>query len=137
MLYVVFFMGKNTIIAYLVVVTITVSLLIGGNSVYADKQECKERGTSHGDNSPSEKAFFKALNTDTLCDFSDGIDEMKYKGAIRENSKCDWECFMDTNVFQTAFDDAKMCMSERYDLPDDGKKNLEAYEIQACAQGNY
>ena len=104
---------------------------------FAGKNECDEVGTSHGDNSPSEKKFFQALHTQTLCSFTDMIDGMEIKGAIREDTHCDWQCFMDTNVFQTAFDDAKACMFERYDLPDDGKKNLEAYEIQACAQGNY
>lgn len=130
-------MNKRTAEAYLVAVTIAVTLFMGGNAVYADKQECKEVGTKHGDNSPSEKAFFIGLHEEEFCDFSEKIDGMEFKGAIREDSKCDWECFMDTNVFQTAFDDAKACMFERYDLPDDGKKNLEAYEIQACAQGNY
>lgn len=118
--------------------------------VVADDKEnnwCGEVGTNHGDNNPSEKKFFQKLKTENICDFSDDIDAMILKGAIEEDSKCDFDCFKQTTVFkqkpaelsEDGFENIKICMLERYqEFPkSNGDFHLAEYEIKDCAQGNY
>ena len=100
-------------------------------------EECKEIGDNHGDTSESESKLYKQLETQNFCEFVQDHDREEIKGEIREDTKHDWEWFVQTKVFQTAFEDAIFCMLDRYDLPDDGDKRLAGYEIQDCGQGNY
>ena len=83
----------------------------------------------HGDNNPSEKKFFNDMDENTFCEHAEGIDHMKYEGAIREDTKHDWDWFEDTMVYMSAGEETQEELEELYDLPDDGKKNLEAYEF--------
>ena len=102
-----------------------------------DNEECKEVGDNHGDTSESENKFYKQLNTQEFCEFVEDVDREEIKGEIREDTKWDWEDFVETKVFQTAFEDAVFCMLERYDLPDGNDKQLADYEIQQCGQNAY
>lgn len=90
--------------------------------------------TSHGDNSPSEKQFKKMLNDDsvTICELAEDIDHMKVKGSVS-----DWSDFKETTVYMGSSENVQDCLKDRFDLPDDGHKELQAYEIQKCAVGDY
>jgi hypothetical protein len=88
----------------------------------------------HGDNSPSEKKFKSMLNDDsvTICEMAEAIDHMKVKGSVG-----DWSDFEQTTVYQGTSEKVQDCLKDRFDLPDDGEKELQAYEIQKCATGDY
>lgn len=108
--------------------------MVPPNTVNAEKCEDiagveKWDSEGHGDNNPSEKQFFNDMDENTFCEHAEGIDHMKYEGAIREDTKHDWDWFEDTMVFMSAGEETQEELKELYDLPDDGKKNLEAYEF--------
>ena len=92
----------------------------------------KWNGNDHNDNNPSESEFKDHLDEMTFCEFTEDIDKMEKEGAIREDTKHDWEYFEDTMVYQSAGEETQECLKDKYDLPDDGKKNLEAYEFLDC-----
>lgn len=120
---------------------------IAGTYAEEEKDECDGVGTNHGDNSPSEKRFFKILNEKTLCDVVDEIDGMEAEGSIQEDTKHDWEWFTQTRVFQEkpeelseeGFENFKICAHERYhEFPEsNGDFHLAEYEIDNCGRGDY
>ena len=91
-------------------------------------------GTGHGDNSPSSKKFEKMLNDDavTICELAEDIDHMKVRGSVD-----DWSDFKETTVYMGSSDNVQDCLKDRFDLPDDGHKELQSYEIMDCAVGKY
>jgi hypothetical protein len=88
----------------------------------------------HGDNSPSESKFNKMLKDDsvTICELAEDIDHMKVKGSVD-----DWSDFKQTTVYMGSSENVQDCLKDRFDLPDDGHKELQSYEIQKCATGDY
>lgn len=119
-------------------VAISLILVTGiSNSAYAEK--CKDikyedkalkwDSEGHGDNSPSKKDFYNDMNENTFCEQARGIDHMDYKGAIREDTKHDWAWFKTTLVYESASEDTQKKLRDLYELPDNGKMNLEAYEF--------
>ena len=112
-------------------------VLFSGNTVSAEKCEdikyeddpLKWNSEGHGDNSPSEKDFFNDMDDNTFCEHAKGIDHMDYKGAIREDTKYDWDWFTNQLTFMSAGEETQEKLKDLYDLPDDGKSNLEAYEF--------
>jgi hypothetical protein len=116
-----------------------IAILIPTN-IYADsddpndRKDCKETGTSHGDNTPSEKRFKEFWNKD-ICKLSDCIDDMNCAGEIRGQKQMDK--YMESVAWNSSDVDMKGCQLIRFDLPDHGSKALQAYEIKDCAQGNY
>ena len=115
-------------------ILVALSLLLIANSAHAERNDdgyCKTSGTSHGDNTPSEKKFKEYLNKD-ICQLADCIDDMRCKGEIRNI-----DSFKDTKSWNTSNILMKGCMIDRYDLPDKGHSALQAYEIQRCATGDY
>lgn len=107
-----------------------------GNVQTASGETCEDiagvekwNSEGHGDNNPSEKEFIADMNEQTFCEFAEDIDHMEKEGAIREDTKHDWDWFEDTIVYQSAGEETQEKLKDLYDLPDDGKKNLEAYEF--------
>ena len=121
--------------------------IAGTGITYAEKDECKGVGENHDDNNPSEKRFFKILQEKTLCDVVDEIDGMKAEGSIEEDTKHDWDWFINTRVFQEkpeelseeGFENFKICAHERYhEFPEsNGDFHLAEYEIDNCGRGDY
>lgn len=110
-----------------------------GNFALAEKCEDikgveKWNPEGHDDNSPSSSKFKKMLNdeTVTICELAKSIDHMEVKGSVK-----DWSDFKETTVFMSTTEKVQDCLKDRYDLPDDGDKALQAYEIQKCATGDY
>ena len=108
--------------------------MVPNDFTYAE--ECEDiageigwKSEGHGDNNPSEKEFFADMDEMTFCEFSKDIDHMKKEGAIREDTKHDWDWFEGTMVYMSASEETQEELKDLYNLPDDGKKNLEAYEF--------
>jgi hypothetical protein len=68
----------------------------------------------------------------TICELAEDIDHMKVKGSVD-----DWGDFKQTTVYMGSSKNVQDCLKDRFDLPDHGQKELQSYEIQKCATGDY
>lgn len=114
---------------------ISLMLLIFIPVTYAEERECTDLTTSekwnsndHDDNKESEKAFEKSVSHDNLCETGKKHDHEELKGEIT-----DWTDFKQTKNYKTATHEQKECLKEYFDLPDDGEKALQGYELEYCA----
>lgn len=103
--------------------------------VSAEERECADLTTTekwksegHDDNKASEKEFEKSVTHDSLCETGKKHDHEELKGEIT-----DWTDFKETENFRTATHEQKECLKEHFDLPDDGEKALQGYELEYCA----
>ena len=139
---------KNQIIlAFLGIIALALTavgfaLLFGADDVYGNEDrycvdyhgEYDWDSTDHKSGSQSEKEFDKMIEHNTVCEISKAIDHEDVEGEIKSH---EWNEFKDSAVWITADDDIRDCFEDRFDLPNDGKKHLAAYEIEECAWGGY
>jgi hypothetical protein len=129
-------MEISALIKLLIISLIAIWLISGTFVVFGsednDNEECKKVGNNHDGNKASEQKFYSLMNKTEFCDFVKMHDAEKIEGEIREDSKHDWHWFTSTKVWETAFEEAKFCMLERFDLPNNGKKTLGGYELEEC-----
>jgi hypothetical protein len=108
--------------------------------VFAEERECEDikgemdwTSEGHDDNEASEKHFDKMIEgSSTICEVAKAVDHEKADGEIT-----DWTDFKETFTYQGTSEEVQECLKERFDLPDDGRKALQGYEIQDCATGDY
>lgn len=134
-------MGKMTMFVYTIAVTLVVTLLTNGNTVYADKVECEDikgetdwGSESHDDNNPSEKKFFKVLEEKTFCEVNEMIDHEEVEGEIKEDTKHDLDWLKGTIYYQSVDEEVQECIDDAYkNSPDgDGDDNTADYEMLEC-----
>jgi hypothetical protein len=126
---------------FIIALTSALIFSVAGGLVNVYGEKCEDiKGTEswssegHGDNSPSESKFNKMLKDDSvsICELAEDIDHMKVKGSVD-----DWSDFKQTTVYMGSSENVQDCLKDRFDLPDDGHKELQSYEIQKCATGDY
>ena len=136
-----FFMS-NRVMAILIAAVIAASLFaVSGNNVSAVK--CEDiKGVEKWDdqpsqhNEPSEKKFRSLVfeKEGLPCEISECYDHNKCTGTIEEG---EWKKFTQTAAYMGTTEEVQDCFKDRYDLPDNGDKALQAYEYHHCQIGSY
>lgn len=115
--------------SYLILVIASLFFLISnlslGTIVFADDWKGKPKwgGTSHEDNNPSEKKFWKIAEDKKLHSLAKAIDHM-----VAKENDIDMDKFRETTAWKNATEDEKFCIIESEDLGN----SLADYEVMKC-----
>ena len=123
---------------------VAVSCVASGEIRLVSAESCEDikgkeswSGEGHGDSNPSSNKFDEMIFEDdaTTCEVAEAIDHMEIKGEIKHH---EWDEFEQTFTYMGTSEEVQECFEDRFDLPgNNGKSELQAYEIKDCATGNY
>jgi len=94
---------------------------------YVNGEKCKEIGTKHGDNNPSEKQLKHLSTTGSLCEIAQCVDSSK----CSNHDSVDIKKFKSSPAYLNAGLDKQKCL-DKAAKDGNGMKGLGGYEIQYC-----
>jgi len=94
---------------------------------YVNGEKCKEIGTKHGDNNPSEKQLKHLSTTGSLCEIAQCVDSSK----CSNHDSVDIKKFKSSPAYLNAGLDKQKCL-DKAAKDGNGMKGLGGYEIKYC-----
>jgi len=94
---------------------------------YVNGEKCKEIGTKHGDNKPSEKQLKHMASSGSLCEIAQCVDSSK----CSNHDSVDIKKFKSSSAYLNAGADKQKCL-DKAAKDGNGMKGLGGYEIQYC-----